>query len=95
MACTDDTEHTRITELSGWGAARAEDAQGAPTQSHISPSILVYEEKNFQVVQLFRGPSLLYTTLPHSTISREEYGAYIRCRANMEQKSTVERIWHI
>jgi len=30
---------------SGRGAARAEDAQGTPTQSHISPSILVYEEK--------------------------------------------------
>jgi hypothetical protein len=29
----------------GMGAARAEDAQGTPTQSHISPSILVYEEK--------------------------------------------------
>ena len=28
----------------GRGAARAEDAQGTPTQSHISPSILVYEE---------------------------------------------------
>jgi len=26
------------------GAARAEDAQGTPTQSHISPSILVYED---------------------------------------------------
>jgi len=26
------------------GAARAEDAQGTPTQSHISPSILVHEE---------------------------------------------------
>jgi len=25
------------------GAARAEDAQGTPTQSHVSPSILVYE----------------------------------------------------
>ena len=28
---------------SGSGSARAEDAQGTPTQSHISPSILVYE----------------------------------------------------
>jgi len=28
----------------GGGAARAEDAQGTPTQSHISPSILVYED---------------------------------------------------
>ena len=31
--------------LVGWGAARAEDAQGTPTQGHVSPSILVYEEK--------------------------------------------------
>ena len=31
-------------DLSGRGAARAEDAQGTPTQSHKSPSILAYEE---------------------------------------------------
>jgi len=30
--------------LSGRGTARAEDAQGTPTQSHTSPSILVYED---------------------------------------------------
>jgi len=30
---------------SGRGTARAEDAQGTPTQIHISPSILVYEDK--------------------------------------------------
>ena len=36
------TTHSR--DLSGRGAARAEDAQGTPTQSHISPSILVYED---------------------------------------------------
>jgi len=29
---------------SGRGTTRAEDAQGTPTQSHISPSLLVYEE---------------------------------------------------
>ena len=29
----------------GRGAARAEDAEGTPTQSHISPSLPVYEEK--------------------------------------------------
>ena len=29
---------------SGRGTARADDAQGTPTQSQISPSILVYEE---------------------------------------------------
>ena len=31
---------------SGRGAARAEDSQGTPTQSHISPSKLVYEDKD-------------------------------------------------
>ena len=30
---------------SGRGTTRAEEAQGTPTQSHISPSILVYEDK--------------------------------------------------
>ena len=29
----------------GRGTARAEDAQGTPTQSHVSPIILVYEDK--------------------------------------------------
>ena len=29
----------------GWGTARAEDAPGTPTQSHISPRILVYEDE--------------------------------------------------
>jgi len=28
----------------GRGTARAEDAQGTPAQSHVSPSILVYED---------------------------------------------------
>ena len=32
--------------LSRRGAARAEDAQGTPTQSHISPSILAYEDRS-------------------------------------------------
>ena len=30
--------------FSGRGTTRAEDAQGTPAQSHISPSILVYED---------------------------------------------------
>ena len=30
---------------SGRGTTRAEDAQGTPTQSHVSPSKLVYEDK--------------------------------------------------
>ena len=32
-------------DLSGRGTTRAEDVQATPTQSHISPSVLVYEEK--------------------------------------------------
>ena len=38
------TTHSR--DLSGRGAARAEDAQGTPTQSHISSSIQVYEDNS-------------------------------------------------
>jgi len=34
----------RDRHRAGRGTTRAEDAQGTPTQSHISPSILVYEE---------------------------------------------------
>ena len=34
---------------SGRGTTRAEDAQGTPTQSHISPSIRVYEEESFRM----------------------------------------------
>jgi hypothetical protein len=36
---------TVVLEGSGGAAARAEDAQGTRTQSHISQSILVYEDK--------------------------------------------------
>ena len=36
---------THSWDLSGRGNTRAEDAQGAPAQSHISPDILVYENK--------------------------------------------------
>ena len=35
-----------VGSIAGRGAARAEDAQGTPTQSRISPSILVHEEKS-------------------------------------------------
>jgi len=36
--------HRVVIDLSGRGAAREEVAQGTPTQSHILPSILVYED---------------------------------------------------
>ena len=35
-------ERIRVGWLNGRGDARAEDAQGTPTQSHVSASILVY-----------------------------------------------------
>ena len=40
---------------SGRGAATAEDAQGTPIQSHISPSILVYEDMAFATVVASAG----------------------------------------
>ena len=39
-------DHTRRPDPPVWGVGcRAEDAQGTPTQSHISPSIRAYEDK--------------------------------------------------
>ena len=52
---------------SGRGTARAEDAQGTPTQSHISPSILVYEEKH--VKKLGIGAVQQRIILYHETLS--------------------------
>ena len=43
-------------DLSGRGTARAEDAQGTPTQSHISPSILVYEEQTIELCVALTAP---------------------------------------
>jgi len=39
---------THSWDLSGRGTTGAEDAQGTPTQSHISPSLLVYEDQRFE-----------------------------------------------
>ena len=33
------------------GTTRADDAQGPPTQSHISPTILVYEENQYTSIR--------------------------------------------
>jgi len=51
--------------LAGRGAARAEDAQGTPTQSHISSSILVYEDKHvkWRCDQVSSSSSLLLSSL--------------------------------
>ena len=58
--------------VSGRGAARAEDAQGTPTQSHISPSILVYED-NVETNST-RG-ELGYPKPPASRKSSESFSA--------------------
>ena len=39
------SDRLRVRWLNGRGTARAADAQGTPTQSHISLSILLYEDK--------------------------------------------------
>ena len=41
--------HEDNDRLADRGATRAKDAQGTPTQSHASPSILVYEDRISQV----------------------------------------------
>ena len=46
---------THSWDLSGRGTTRAEDAQGTPTQSHVPPSILVYEEDRPSVDDWLRG----------------------------------------
>ena len=47
------------SELAGRGAAIEEDDQGTPTQSHISPSILVYEEKLTSTLMTREGKGVL------------------------------------
>ena len=45
--CAERFQSEMIDSGVGKGAARAEDARGTPTQSHISPSVLVYEDDPF------------------------------------------------
>jgi len=47
----------------GRGTTRAKDAQGTPTQSHISTSILVYEDHPKAVVRDSSSSSLLLSSL--------------------------------
>ena len=50
---------------SGRGTTRAEDAQGTPTQSHIPPNILVYEDK---VLRIGRAGAL-WGVPPHGLVN--------------------------
>ena len=51
---------------------RAEDAQGTPTQSHISPSILVHEDNRLRVGPHTRGTS------QKTANAREELQGYLQ-----------------
>ena len=78
------TTHSR--DISGRGAARAEDAQGTPTQSHISPSILVYEDKHPSTLE---RKAALADCCPVDTLS----GRFpLQERCPPRQKSRVERL---
>ena len=46
--------------LAGRGTTKAEDAQGTPIQSHISPSIPVYENKNLATAMPPVGPQVFW-----------------------------------
>ena len=52
----------------GRGATRAEDAHGTPTQSHISPSILVYAE-NGHVTPGYPGETYPVAFYPETSSS--------------------------
>jgi len=59
-----DSWTTNSWDLSGKGTKRAENVQGTPTQSHLSSSILVYEDHVIKVPSLiaagaYRGISLI------------------------------------
>ena len=45
FGCTPFPAISLESYISGRGTARADNTQGTPTQIHISPSILVYEDK--------------------------------------------------
>ena len=86
-----------VSNLFDRGAARAEDAQGTLTQSHISPSILVYEESihdddffgELQVFEECFRPSLVHSSigLNHRTSSGLQQEGI---RKNVQRRFTLE-----
>ena len=59
----------------GRGTTRAEDAQGQPTQSHISPSILIYEDNStdhFGSVAVAHAPAHLPVCLRREMLLLEQ-----------------------
>ena len=68
-------------------AARAEGAQGIPTQSHTSPSILVYEDKWRRILLYEDNTSIRRWMEAPGTAARGDAATRIlvkvRCRANL------------
>ena len=67
-----------IRAYTGRGTTRAEDAQGTPTHSHISPSVLVYEENhNFCGAETVRA----YSECAAARAVKSEDGGMVNGRA--------------
>jgi len=60
--CESRMIHSGLVGSTDRGTARAEDAEGTPTQSHISPSILVYGDK-YRLSQCVDSCSFWQTTV--------------------------------
>jgi len=69
----------------GRGTTRAEDAQGTPTQSHISPSILVCEDK-FTSIRRYAVPGVIS---PSILVYEDKYP----CPAPGERGAGVLCVW--
>ena len=81
----------------GRGTARAEDAQGTPTQSHISPSTLVYEDICTRMVQIpFLTCKVDYNNVKTRRfavkVSRGTLSTSTQGPSNLNQKSIGRRI---
>ena len=73
---TDVGSRLRLIVLyAGRGTARAEDAQETPTQSHISPSILVYEDSK-EEEDIYSAAVGAPSELPAATQSLQGYLAH-------------------
>ena len=74
-----------ITRAVGRGTTRAEDAQGTPTQSHTSPSILVYEDSTPPLPDRVRVVHLVRSTC-HAISGRGDKSTRILSRGSKSRR---------
>ena len=90
--------YSGLIDLSGGGSTKAGDAQGSPSPSHLSPSMIVYEEKHSKdkfKLELLMGEMLSVGTLKHLWRGTLTFGAESRVR-NSEAGSCFRPIdFHI